>query len=231
MANLRSCDNGGGVVYLHTDFTTSTSNYTGPTGTNGITHDGTDIYLASWFAKNIYQMVGETSSINSTVSISGYRPRGMTIDHNGDVVVVDNTNGDLMRRFVGFSNTLSKMITVPTGGSPWGCTYADGAYVYADDGTATIYELVGDMTSSVNRSFATGFGVSQCGLTGLDGDIYFSESANDLIYQQDGFSASNVTSIASPSTLPSDITFDDYSGRTEGGGGAVADAMFFGVNA
>jgi hypothetical protein len=228
MANLRSVDNAAGTVYLHTGFTTSTTNYAGPSGANGITHDGTNIYLCTWGSKNIYKMVGETSTIDSTVSVSGYRPRGMTIDHNLDVVICDNTNGDLLRRFVGFSNTLSKMITVGTA-FPYGVTYGAGAYFYSDPATDTVYKLVGDMTSTVDESYdLSGIAnMDQMGITVLEGNLYCCDSTGDDIYKFVGLSNIEDTSIVSPGILVADITFDDYNGRITGGGGGDGDNAIF----
>jgi len=220
MGNLWSADYSAARAYEHSGFsttilTTLTLPFTTP---RGMSYDGANL----WFTNNsqtIYKMVGKTSTIDSSYT-EGVSYGGCSHDGVNVIVTAPGVTSDALLRYDGWlppaaPNQYLDNIASPST-DPYGCTW-DGLDLYSAD-FHTRYAYQHDEFSTTILDYLDLLAIAQ-NLFDItwDGDnliVTDNRSSGDRFIKFVGFSTTIDTTITTPATNPTGVTWDDFIART-----------------
>jgi hypothetical protein len=212
--NLMSADRTADLIYKHDGFSTTILDSIATPGSDirSITWDG-DLYSIDPITDLIYKHDGFSTNILDSIATPLNNGYGLTVDVDGNIYSVDAAV-NLMYKHDGFSTTILDSTSPPGSGSSYDIT-TDGTDFYVFRGS-TIYKVEG-FSNTVLDSFSDHW--ANAGLTWDGTDLYDSNYSRDDISHRDGFSSTKLETIASPSTDPTGLTWENFDARI--GAGAV----------
>lgn len=112
--NLLSVDNSANKLYLHTAFTTTTSDINSPgSSPMDVSWDGTDLYSTdSGATTNIYRHSGFSATISSSFSSPSNAAWGIAV--YGDHIITGDSNSDKIYMHSGFTSTIRTSFSSPS---------------------------------------------------------------------------------------------------------------------